>query len=271
MNNILDFKRFGNYFAYDIRRAGNNYGISLLVLGLMPVILFIIHLLVWLLRGAATDTPYSMSGESKIIVFGIVLFVAAVSAGVKIYGSTTDKRSGSDFLMLPASTTEKWLSMVLMVCVVVPVALLVLTLASDALLNWLFPSIYGDGIVSSITGSDWSHLTGSNKDFSVNLPAILFLGWSGCALTFTLGGLFFKKAKVAKTFLFLFALGTVLSMLAFVAAKFGLGDSISKFVDDINDPASAVDAFNWMLNIFNIITIGGLLVLTWLRLRTIKH
>ena len=111
MNNIFDFKRFGNYFAYDLRRAGNNYGISLLVLGLMPVILFIIHLLTMLLRGG---NVYTMPGESKIIVLSIVLFVTAVSAGVKIYGSITDKRTGSDFLMLPASTTEKWLSMVLM-------------------------------------------------------------------------------------------------------------------------------------------------------------
>ena len=267
MNNIFDFKRFGNYFAYDLRRAGNNYGISLLVLGLMPVILFIIHLLTMLLRGG---NVYTMPSESKIIVLSIVLFVTAVSAGVKIYGSITDKRTGSDFLMLPASTTEKWLSMVLMVCIVVPVALLVLTLASDALLNWLAPSIYGDGIINSDLASDLASITG-DEDVSVNMPAILFLGWCGCALTFTLGGIFFKKAKVAKTFLFLFVLSTVLSILAIVAAKLGLGDSISKFVDDINDPASAIDAFNWTLNIFNIITLGGLLVLTWFRLRTLKH
>lgn len=270
MNNIFDFKRFGNYFAYDIRRAGNNYGTSLLVLGLMPVILFIIYLLTWLLRGSDTVNP--MSEEAKIIVLSIVLFVTAVSAGVKIYGSITDKRAGSDFLMLPASTLEKWLSMVLMVCIVVPVALLVLTLASDALLNWLIPSIYGDGIINSDTISDLSTIiTGGNEGFSINMPAILFLGWCGCALTFTLGGIFFKKAKVAKTFLFLFVLSTVLSILAIVAAKLGIGDLIGKFVDDINDTESAVSAFNWTLNIFNIITLGGLLVLTWLRLRTLKH
>ena len=42
MNNVFDFKRFGNYFLYDLRRAKNNYAISLLVIGLLPVALYII-------------------------------------------------------------------------------------------------------------------------------------------------------------------------------------------------------------------------------------
>ena len=42
MNNIFNIKRFCNYFLYDLRNAKNNYGLSLLILGVMPVVLYII-------------------------------------------------------------------------------------------------------------------------------------------------------------------------------------------------------------------------------------
>ena len=41
MNNIFDFKRFGNYFLYDLRNAKNNYAISLLLCGTMPILGFV--------------------------------------------------------------------------------------------------------------------------------------------------------------------------------------------------------------------------------------
>ena len=269
MNNIFDIKRFGNYLAYDLRRAGNNYGISLLVLGLMPVILFIFHILTCLLRWGTVN---SMSAEFKIIVFSTVLFVTAVLAGVKIYGSITDKRTGSDFLMLPASTFEKWLSMVLMVCVVVPVALLAISIVSDTLLSWIFPAYYGDGAIAGVCGDAFNDFINSEDAF-FNIPAILFLGWCGSALTFTLGGIYFKKAKIAKTFLSLFALGTLIMIIAtFIVGSLDINtEQLSNVFENVNDPNSAINAFNWMLNIYFFITRGLLLVLIWLRIRTLKH
>ena len=268
MNNIFDIKRFANYFAYNLRRAGNSYGISLLVLGLMPVILLVLHMLGSLFSSGSTSP---VSDQAKFTVFCVVVFVTAVSAGVKIYGSVTDKRAGSDFLMLPASTAEKWLSLSLMVCIVVPAALLALTLGSDALLSWLFPAAYGNGAIAGFCG-DALNFTG-NDDFYINIPAILFLGWCGCTLTFTLGGLLFKKAKVAKTFLCLFAIGTVLSLLAVlvVGSLDVQPEQLGRLEDSFNDPEVAIRTLNWIANISNFITLGGLLALIWLRLRTIKH
>ena len=270
MNNVFDFKRFGNYFAYDLRRAINNYGISLLLLGLAPVILYTLHVLTSLLRGGGIAP---IDGSLKIVISGIVILATAVSAGVKIYGMVTDKRSGSDFLMLPASTLEKWLSMVRMVCVAVPAVLLVLSLASDSLLSWIVPASYGEGIITSASSEDFSMLMGTNEDFSVNLPALFFLGWCGSALTFTLGGIFFKKAKIAKTILCLFALGTVLSILtAVLIGNFNVDmEQFSQSLEEVDNPASVINSFNWLLNIYMLITRGGLLLLTWLRLRTLKH
>lgn len=268
MNNIFDIKRFGNYFAYDLRRAGSNYGISLLVLGLMPVILFLFHMLGSMFNSGATSP---VSDGAKFSVFCVVIFVTAVSAGVRIYGSITDKRAGSDFLLIPASTVEKWLSLALMVCIVVPAVLLALTLASDTLMSWLFPAAYGEGAIADFCG-DALNFTG-NDEIYINTPAILFLGWCGCALTFTLGGLLFKKAKVAKTFLCLFALGTVFSILAaiLVGNLDFQPEQLAQLEENFGDPEVAIRTLNWIANISNFITLGGLLALIWVRLRTIKH
>ena len=40
MNNIFNFKRFVNYLRFDLRNAKNYYGLSMLVVGLLPVIVF---------------------------------------------------------------------------------------------------------------------------------------------------------------------------------------------------------------------------------------
>ena len=50
MNNIFDIKRFGQYFLYDLRRAWNNYGLSLLLMGLIPIILYVVYQLISLNR-----------------------------------------------------------------------------------------------------------------------------------------------------------------------------------------------------------------------------
>ena len=113
MSNIFDITRFGNYFLYDLRRAKNNYGINLLIMGLTPVILLIFYLFISLIRGKGIS---AMPDGLKFGGIVAIVMVVILSSGARTYGFITDKRSGSDFLMLPASTFEKWLSMVIMVC-----------------------------------------------------------------------------------------------------------------------------------------------------------
>ena len=120
MNNIFDIKRFGQYFLYDLRRAWNNYGLSLLLMGLIPIILYVVYQLISLVSGRGTGL---VPDPMKFVGLFAVLCVVLLGAGTKLYGFVTEKRAGSDFVMLPASTTEKWLSLALMVCIVLPVVL----------------------------------------------------------------------------------------------------------------------------------------------------
>ena len=101
MNNVFDFKRFGKYFVYDLRRAKNNYWISLLLMGLLPVALYLVYQFFSLIGGNGLA---ELPNEAKTIAVVICVFAVMLGAGAKIYGSITEKRAGSDYLMLPAST-----------------------------------------------------------------------------------------------------------------------------------------------------------------------
>ena len=41
MNNVFSAKRFGKYFSYDLKHCIDTFGLSLLILGLMPMITFL--------------------------------------------------------------------------------------------------------------------------------------------------------------------------------------------------------------------------------------
>ena len=267
MNNVFDIKRFGKYFVYDLRRAKNNYLISLLLMGLMPVAFFLIYQFFSLITGnGVTEMPAGMSIGAVVVS----VFVVMMSAGARIYGSITEKRAGSDFLMLPASTLEKWLSMVLIVCIVLPVALFALLFVSDGIMGFLFPNTYGTRIFSSDYAKSIFDACSGEEGFYFNLPGALFLNWCESLLVFTLGAVCFKKAKVAKTLLFLMAISMVLSPLMLLI--FGnIHIDTDWLMERLGDADKAIGAINWTLSILYTVVIGGLLAGLYCRLRTLKH
>ena len=92
----------------------------------------------------------------------------------------------------------------------------------------------------------------------------------GCGLVFFLGALCFKKSKVGKTILCLFAFSTVLSTLSMVF--FGqYGPTYINVFDSDVDPVQLLTGLNWFLNIYFIVVIGGLMGGIYYRLRTLKH
>ena len=267
MNNVFDFSRFGQYFLYDMRRAKNNYLVSLLVMGLMPIAIFIIFQFFSLITGnGVTELP----DEVKICAVCIAIFAVMLGAGTKIYGAITEKRAGSDYLMLPASTLEKWLSMVLVICLVLPVVLLVLLLASDGVMSLLFPNAYGNRILDMDFARGMIDGFSGEEGFYFNFPGIMFLNWCENLLIFTLGAVCFKKAKVAKTLLCLIAFSMVTSplmILTFGSTHLGTSDIQAWF----SDPDRAVSTINWTLSIIYTVVLGGLLAGLYCRLRTLKH
>ena len=266
MNNVFDIKRFGNYFLYDLRRGWNNYGISLLILGIMPALVFLVYQFFSIISGNGVgETPDEMKFLGLILTCVVVFF----GAGAKLYGFVTEKRAGSDFLMLPASTLEKWLSMVLLTCLVLPVILFALLFATDGLMGLVFPTAYGNRIFEIGLGKELTDMLDSEGIY-FNFPAMMILNWCESILIFVLGAVCFKKAKVAKTLLCLAIVGMVSSTL--LVAFFGTSSIDPDWLSEhFASPEKAINAFNLFLNIFYGVVICGLLGGLYYRLRTLKH
>lgn len=185
MNSIFNFSRFGKYFLYDLRNAKNSAGLSILVLGLLPIIIFVVFEICCLVL----DGHLNESEDTGMIAISAAVMASTIIAPKKLYGGITDKKIGADYLLIPASCFEKFLSMLLILCVIIPLLLCVTLTLTDGLMCLVFPKYYLPINVSNdITGD-------------VNLTPIVMGGWIGGILSFTLGALIFKKSKIAKTIL----------------------------------------------------------------------
>ena len=195
MKEIMDFNRFGKYFVSDLKSCAVNYGYSLTLICLMGVIIYIGTVSMGLLFNGSWGGPTEAFRSN---VFWMSMFVMAVTMPVKCYGGLTEKKTGSQWLMIPASKLEKFLSMVLITAVFIPMIALGVTLGLDALLCAVDQTC-GDSIISSMKTANAIH-----DDSAQTINSIISL-----ALSFLLGAIFFKSSKTVKTFLVLFAIGIV--------------------------------------------------------------
>ena len=263
MKEIFDVKRFGKYFAYDVRSAVSNYGLTMLILGFWPVI--------WLLFGHLLSFLFGqdvlLSDQTLRIWPAVVVFIVCLSFGARVYGGVTDRRKGTEWISLPASALEKTLSLLLVTCVVAPAVLLALTAFSNALVS-LFVRGFGSILPFKTMGS----LIGAKADGNfINLPLILWLNWSENILFFTLGALCFKRNKVGKTILCyigLALLAGIVMMLCFHTTNLD-EETIKRFFGEF-DPARAQTWLNVALNLIYsvvfVVLIGGI----YARIKTIK-
>ena len=271
MNNVFSANRFGKYFLYDLNNAKNNFGLSLLILGLLPVIIFVISQLFSLIfNGSFTlNTEASIPGR----VMGALAAVAVVVmvGPVKLYGHVTDKRAGSSFLMLPVSTFEKWLSMVLMTIVVMPVCFGVVYLGADYLMGVIFPNSFGTPILNLPADYMNTAMIG-DLDIHFSFGGIGFANWCMYALFFTLGAIVFKKAKTGKSILVLFGLGMLFSIALATIMGLSAGADLEAYLSGLDlDPETAMKIFVNFCKVVMGIEIAAILGLLYWRLRTIKQ
>ena len=124
MKNIFKLDRFGKFLAYDLNNTWNQYGLSLLIIGLTPTIVVLLNYVMHLVFSGGESFPFGLGVFLTIVA--IAVMVAIIAGPKKIYGHVTDKKAGSDYILVPASTFEKFSSMMVNVCVVIPIALFIL-------------------------------------------------------------------------------------------------------------------------------------------------
>jgi hypothetical protein len=278
MNKVFDIKRFGKYLTYDLNNALGNYGISALVIGLLPLIMLVFSVIFSLIiTGEAVVLPHTV----KLALFGITALVVILSAPTKLYGSLTERRAGTDWLMLPASSFEKFLSMAIMLCIVLPLVVFGLFVVCDLLLGWIVPA-YGESLFKTFKDTISFAGLADMEDISIVSPtgggtlASVFMGWCASVLPFGLGAICFKKGKAAKTILCIFALEILFSFLIVILFKggyesgFEYGQRMADFFGNMT-AEKAQFWVNFLINLMYVVIVGGLLTAIYFRIKTIKH
>ena len=264
MKKIFSFDRFVKYFKYDLVNAKSNFGLALLILGFLPLMTYIVSNLFSLIFtgqwiGATAGTGIGGAAVSASYI------ISSIILGIKLYGSITDKKAGSNWIMIPASTFEKFLSMILIVFVIAPLCLAALLLLSDLILS-LVPGYHSiRGWIGEVVG------TMAENGFQVNYIAMIWLMWGQYALAFLLGAIIFKKAKVGKTILWMFIISAVLGV--FMTKLIGVTNITENFIKEASvvDMSSFQSRLNWYLNISWIGWIALICGGIYWRLKTIKH
>lgn len=269
MSNTFNINRFGKYFKYDLFNARNQFGLSLLILGCLPIIAFVfteLFSVLFLQEWAGNVVP------ARVLAIIAAVLVTIITFPAKAYGKLTEKKAGSNWILLPASVFEKWLSMMIINMIVLPACLFGLLLLSDTLLALCFPAQYGNHLLSTEGFNMFKMMEPGDDNFSFNLSGVVFFDWCNNILIFTLGAIFFKKSKAGKTILCLFLFGCIVGSI--FAAIFGTAnldnDDLARIFRNwtINDAFRAINIF---VNACYLIMMGLVSAALYFRMKTIKH
>jgi hypothetical protein len=272
MNEIFDFNRFWTYFKYDLKQMWRNHSKAAIMIGGASAIFYVIWVMMSLVFTQHWSSPviYARMGVFMLAFAILELYM------VRSYGYLTEKKAGSNWLMIPASKAEKFVSMLLMVCIVIPVLFFVVYFVIDGFLSLVDPT-YGQALFTGFTDTygkliDGLAAIGAESPIvftpsSLVFPTIV----SVCCnfLYFLLCGICFKKNKLVGAIAILFGLSLVLSILT--------GLIVPHFAANLNYDLDEMQIAAWMTRLMNAaVIISCLLTIglgwgVWRRIKTIQH
>ena len=220
--NKFNFNRFGKVVVRDFHNTYSLFGMSMLIIMLIPAF-------VWLMGLAVNDSVVEVFNRRNFIHLAVVL-TAAISS-MKIYNSCNLVGKGNYFAMLPASLCEKFTSMVLYCFVVCPLVVFVGSVAVDTILTLLPFGPYKEFLWQV---PDWMKSMGDiSYVFATSFNGFVLMAFEifSVASLFMLANTIFKKNKFIKTVLWL-----MLIMFALVLI-------IAPIMNHINWP----DDWNWLV------------------------
>lgn len=283
MSDIFNFGRFGKYFAYDIKSRWAEQRTFLLIMALLPVIFYLIYMfisavfhgeLLSLFAGGSISRP-GIDARAGVFIGAAFLFLLLFPS--LSYGFITDKAKGSAWLELPASRLEKFASMMLVCLVVIPVSFFVVYLVSDAVVCLLDRNC-GLSLLNA-WATEWrpnafqGNFNGSEVQLGANGLWLVIAAILGNVSFFLLGALVFKRKKVGKTILVIFALDIVIfTILGWVISAKGPENIGLAVADWMSKHGDHIDFwFNLGNNIQLFILVVGCGLLSWLRIKNIQH
>lgn len=199
-NNIFSINRFEKVIKNDISRyVPKYYGALLVFLSIMPFIAFINLVIL--------DT--TLGANTRLVLLFLITVVAAFVSPFIIYKTANHKKKGVDFIMLPASALEKFLSMVLITAILIPIGIMAAQIIIDTLISLILPSVFKGTL------------------FSINLFNLENIGKFGEIMLFQCfalaGNMVFHQYKLSKSiaciFVLLMIVGSIMSSTLFYIVK----------------------------------------------------
>lgn len=232
MSNTFDFNRFKKVLARDFHATYSRFGLGILIIVLLSIAAWLWG---WVTMREISDLEMSedyyveyytlMYNFHRLRYFILGVFVAVAIAPGIIYKSCNLKGRGNYFALLPASITEKYLSMFLYCSIAVPVVVVFGTLLLDTLLT-LLPfgpyKVYFWQCYNYWFMGDW-------LIWAILVPIALLLLTSA---VFMFTNTVFKRAKFIKTMLWLMLVGFVLIIVLVLSADWWI-NWLPKFDEDI--------------------------------------
>lgn len=285
-SNTFNIKRFGSYMASDIKNCIANFGLSGSLIAGTSIYLYLLYIIFNLLTSGEWN---GLGLGLRAFAFCIALAVLVTSLPVKCFGNITDKKAGSSWLMLPASRTEKFLSMVILSTIIMPLVIIAGYMFTDWLICLIDPRC-GDSLISAgrglLVAMIEAETTGDLALYpalerftdQVSNPLLYVDDAIGMMLIFLLGAIFFKKRKTSKTILAWIVLTTVAGMIMVPFTKLIFGEIASNAA-----MAESADNLNilfdtWVFRNVALLdtindTITNLVLLTciYFRIKTLKH
>ncbi len=221
MNEVFDIKRFGKLVQHEVVNYVPRFFKSLLI---FASIIFA----VWVL---SLTMDSDMWEDSRAPLVQFLFTLAVILAPFIVYKDINNRKKGYIYAMIPASTLEKLLSMIV-ICVVVVQLLSYAVLEATDILLWLL-SQAGIGSFMQLDlynpfADNWGTVTLNNGDIGeFGLPLLdSFLSTEVPIFYAMMFNAIFRKNKVLKTILFNIAL-------AFVSVVFTVTIFDTDFVGDV--------------------------------------
>lgn len=271
-NEVFAFPRFWNYLKYDLKQTLRFNIKGAVMIGGFSLIFYVLAVGL----GVLFNHTWSAPGiESRAIMF-VVGIIALILYQTRTYGYLTDKRKGSSWLMIPASVTEKFVSMMLITLIVLPLAYTISYLLIDALIALLDPTA-GQAVIGGASylldelreGLIEVEEQGLSFNLSAFVLPVIFEFFTSL-LYFLLCGIYFRKWKLGGAIAVLLSFQFVMTMVV------GLTVQHWSVVFDLNtnDPVMIADRLNNIITAgswLNVITTLVLGTLVFLRLKSLKH
>lgn len=259
MNNIFDIKRFGKVLSKELKEYFPKYGSFELALLAGYVLYFVIRAFL----GVAPALP-----DDRIKVVLILMWLCSFIAPFKLYGDTNNDKLGITYAMLPASSLEKYVSMLIYSVVFTTIGFAVSIFCLDAALS-IIP------VKTGFSGTLFTPEIFSGDNIKLYFSLMLMQ-----SLPF-LGNLYFKKHKISNTILWSIALNFAVSIVMAICIKlfgfnnFGMSDGVVTLNGmPIEDENFAENIKTWLKVLFYIYVIGVpvvFYVLSYFRLKTQKY